>query len=98
MAKRSNSGKDECKIAYDAFDHKPILGGITIDCIPEKPPYNKIDNYGLPIKERKFKPMELPEVGFHRDDKGYVLSTYFKGLSSDEEDGLLERITQYIRS
>lgn len=85
----------ECRKIYDSYKKIEVIGDLPIDIIPDPPPANKIDNYGLPKHERKFKPMQLPPVGFEKDKSGDIIATYFKGLSEEEELELLKKIHKY---
>jgi hypothetical protein len=97
MTKRTTNAKTECKKAYEEFNPNPILMGVKLECIPPKPHYTHIDNYGLPKKDRKFKPLDIPKIEAVKDSKGFIVSTKFEGLSTQEEDELLSKITQYRR-
>lgn len=93
MATRKHKYRDECKKIYNNYEKIRFVGDLPIDIIPDPPPVQKIDNYALPKTERRFKKLELPPVGFNRDEKtGDILSTYFKGLSEAEEIELLTKI------
>lgn len=80
----------ECIDAWLAFDEKPIIQGIPITCIPPKPAFDKIDNFGLPKQERKFGP-SVPDVV--EDSRGNL---WFKGYENEEaERKLLLKFKEY---
>lgn len=83
--KKTNKGKQECREAYDNFNRQPVIYGLKIDCIPEPPPYNKIDNYGLERDERIFKPIQLPPIDTIDDEDGNPILPYFRGLTTRQQ-------------
>lgn len=94
MANRSFSNRGKCKEIYE--EYKPIknLGGLDITHIPEKPKRaNLIDGYGLPAKQRKFAPIQFPDLLF--DDKQCI---GFRDLSEEESKEFLTKITEYRKN
>lgn len=83
--KRTNKGKQECKQAYEGFEKLRYIYGLKITCIPDPPPYNKINNYGLPIDERIFKPIELPDIETIDDKDGNPVLPFFRGMTTREQ-------------
>lgn len=95
MSKRKHKYRDECKEAYDNFNRERIIGEVEIKCIPEPPPYNKIDNYALSKDERIFKKTPLPEIEYLEDDEGNIIGTKFEGLDEKEEYEFLKKLYKY---
>lgn len=84
MAKLSKDQR-ECVEAYNNFERERVIYGLKITHIPEPPRRYEIDNYGLPIKERKFRPIKLPKVMTVEDDKNNIVLSYFQGMTTKEE-------------
>ena len=82
---RLSKEKQECIKAYDSFERIRYIYGLKITCIPEPPNRYSIDNYGLPVEERKFKPIDLPTIATCDDDEGNPALTYFLGMTTPEQ-------------
>jgi len=84
-----------CEVAYNNFQQTREIQGVEINCIPEKPPIKEIANYSKKIKDRKWKPIEIPEVQYKYDKHGDITDSYFEGFDEDEEHELLSRFYKY---
>lgn len=96
--KKENEHIKECEKAYNAFKKNRVIQGIEITHIPDKPPIESIDNYGLPKSERKFKQIKLPEIINEYDNKGNIIDSKFKFNSLDEELRFLRFLKKLRRS
>lgn len=75
---------------YDSFTPESVINGLDIDCIPAPPKATKIANYGLPKKERKFRPIKFPELMYDEDS-----CIGFKHLDEKESDEFLYELYKY---
>lgn len=82
---RLSKEKRECTEAYEKFERERYIYGLKISCIPEPPHKYDIDNYGLPIDDRKFKAIELPKISTCDDDDGNPVLAYFSNMTTHEE-------------
>lgn len=80
----------ECIDAWHSFNYDIRVSGLKITCIPEKPPFDSIPNYGRPRHERKFK-SSVPET--IEDADGRI---WFKGYDTvEKEKRLLKKFHEW---
>ena len=82
---RLSKEKRECTEAYEKFERERYIYGLKISCIPEPPHKYDIDNYGLPVNDRKFKVIDLPKISTCDDDEGNPVLAYFSNMTTHEE-------------
>ncbi len=83
--KKPTKHEVECIDAWHEFNYGRRVFGLDITCIPEKPEFDKIANYGLPRSDRKFV-SPVPDVV--KDSSGNV---WFEGYETEEKQKALTK-------